>query len=445
MPTPRLPVPGHDDGAWGDILNEFLNVAHNDDGSLKIEGDLTDKADDVAVVHKSTAETINGVKTFNASPLVPSPTVGSQAANKTYVDTATAGKANAAELSAVALSGVYTDLLNRPSIPDSATLVSLTGSQTITGEKNFTAGLKLNGAAVVTDNDARLTNTRTPSDSSVSTGTLQDEAVTEPKLAVSNNPSNGTLLGWNGSTLEWTAPATAPVTSVNTKTGDVLLVKADVGLGNVDNTKDTDKPISSAMQSALATKVDTASLATVATSGSYVDLTNTPTIPSAGTSAGTYASGNDSRIVGAVQASIATTKGDLLVATAASTVGRVAAGVDGTVLTADSSQASGVKWATPIASSSFSRSINSISGATAAGADANTDYVYIATTTLTLTLPTATGNTNSYTVKNVGSGTVTVVTSSSQTIDGSPQITLDPNAAYVLYSDNGSPANWIVT
>lgn len=32
----RLPNPGSDDGAWGDILNEFLDVGHNADGTLKI-------------------------------------------------------------------------------------------------------------------------------------------------------------------------------------------------------------------------------------------------------------------------------------------------------------------------------------------------------------------------------------------------------------------------
>ena len=31
----RLPVPGDDSGQWGDILNEFLVVAHNPDGTLK--------------------------------------------------------------------------------------------------------------------------------------------------------------------------------------------------------------------------------------------------------------------------------------------------------------------------------------------------------------------------------------------------------------------------
>lgn len=43
----------------------------------------------------------------------------------------------------------------------------------------------------------------------------------------------------------------APVTSVNNKTGAVTLAKGDVGLGNVDNTSDANKPISNATQAAL--------------------------------------------------------------------------------------------------------------------------------------------------------------------------------------------------
>src|ERR1700678_3396735 len=32
--TQRLPIPGSDDGTWGNILNGFLEVSHNSDGSL---------------------------------------------------------------------------------------------------------------------------------------------------------------------------------------------------------------------------------------------------------------------------------------------------------------------------------------------------------------------------------------------------------------------------
>jgi hypothetical protein len=46
------------------------------------------------------------------------------------------------------------------------------------------------------------------------------------------------------------------VTSVNTQTGDVVLGAGDVGLGNVDNTSDANKPISTATQAALDLKAD---------------------------------------------------------------------------------------------------------------------------------------------------------------------------------------------
>lgn len=47
------------------------------------------------------------------------------------------------------------------------------------------------------------------------------------------------------------------VTSVAGRTGDVSLAKADVGLGNVDNTSDANKPVSNATQTALNAKLNT--------------------------------------------------------------------------------------------------------------------------------------------------------------------------------------------
>lgn len=52
------------------------------------------------------------------------------------------------------------------------------------------------------------------------------------------------------------ASAAAPVQSVNTKTGNVVLNKSDIGLNNVNNTSDADKPISNATQNALDDKAD---------------------------------------------------------------------------------------------------------------------------------------------------------------------------------------------
>ena len=54
------------------------------------------------------------------------------------------------------------------------------------------------------------------------------------------------------------ATVTIPVTSVAGKTGDVALTKTDVGLENVTNTSDVNKPISIATQTALDTKASSA-------------------------------------------------------------------------------------------------------------------------------------------------------------------------------------------
>jgi len=82
----RLPIPGSDDGTWGTLLNAFLAVEHNSDGTLKDSGSLVGKADDSVVVHNTGAESIAGAKTFTTSPSVPAPSAGNDAANKTYVD-----------------------------------------------------------------------------------------------------------------------------------------------------------------------------------------------------------------------------------------------------------------------------------------------------------------------------------------------------------------------
>jgi len=62
-------------------------------------------------------------------------------------------------------------------------------------------------------------------------------------------PYDTVTLTYTGS--QWNIVGIAPVTSVAGKTGAVTLTAADVGLGNVNNTTDADKPVSTAQQSAL--------------------------------------------------------------------------------------------------------------------------------------------------------------------------------------------------
>ena len=78
------------------------------------------------------------------------------------------------------------------------------------------------------------------------------------------------------------------VVSVAGKTGAVSLDKSDVGLANVDNTSDLNKPISTATQTALDLKVDDSQLATAATADSVAQRTSDGSI----NAVNVYASGN---------------------------------------------------------------------------------------------------------------------------------------------------------
>jgi len=151
--------------------------------------------------------------------------------------------------------------------------------------------------------------------------------------AVDNNASDAimaaeTKLGTGASVP--TTSGHALVVSGAGATAYRALVKADVGLGSVDNTADASKPVSTAQAAADATKQNTLSLTTTGTSGASTLVGATLNIPS-------YAGGSVPT----------TTKGDI--AGFSTVSARVPVGTDAQVLVADSTQPLGIKWATPAA------------------------------------------------------------------------------------------------
>jgi hypothetical protein len=94
-------------------------------------------------------------------------------------------------------------------------------------------------------------------------GTLKDGVITLGKLATSNSASGGQLLKYDGTNLTW-----------------ATLAKSDVGLGNVDNTTDLGKPISTATQNALNLKANASDV-----SAKVLLIDNASALP-AGTPAG---------------------------------------------------------------------------------------------------------------------------------------------------------------
>jgi hypothetical protein len=88
---------------------------------------------------------------------------------------------------------------------------------------------------------------------------------------------------------------------------------------------------------------------------------------------------------GAVAKSVATAKGDLLVATASATIARQGVGTNGQVLTADSTLTNGIKWATP---STVDLTINAkVANYTLVAGDVNKLITMSDAGTLTLTVP----------------------------------------------------------
>jgi hypothetical protein len=102
-------------------------------------------------------------------------------------------------------------------------------------------------------------------------------------------------------------------------------------------------------------------------------------------------------VEGGIQPTLLTTKGDLISATAASTVARLGVGANATVLTADSSEATGLKWATPSVSASGLTLVSTTSFTTASSV--STGSVFSATYTnykifITITASSATADLN---------------------------------------------------
>lgn len=131
---------------------------------------------------------------------------------------------------------------------------------------------------------------------------------------------------------------------------DVPTALANLGLENVDNTSDADKPISDATQTALDAKVDDSQIIDEddfsSNSSSHV-----PTQQSTKSYVDALESYVDSQDGLLVPKSVATTKGDILAATASAVITRVGVGPNGYVLTCDNAESAGVKWASPSAGS----------------------------------------------------------------------------------------------
>lgn len=202
----RLPTPGADEGTWGDILNQYLLTAHNTDGSLKNSSvptaALADASISEAKLDSSLAAKVNSA--------AGDPTMGGDLSGTASTAQIVAGAVGTTELAASSV----TDAKVSTGIAQSKITNLVSDLSTLSSDiSTLTSDL----AAKVDDTDPRLTDTRTPT----------DDSVTVAKLSTAAAPTNGQLLVYNGTTLDWTDPVTAPTDL--TDLGDVNTTGATDG------------------------------------------------------------------------------------------------------------------------------------------------------------------------------------------------------------------------
>ncbi|HMH70096.1 MAG TPA: hypothetical protein VK502_01760 [Candidatus Saccharimonadales bacterium] len=215
----RLPTPGADDGLWGQLLNDYLSVAHDTSGAIKPNA-------------------------VNSAALQPN------SVTNTQLDSGTGSDGQVLTKDAVSSGGFKWTTMSGGASPATG---STLGTVQLAGDLGGTA-----------------------------------TAPTVPGLA--------------GKQATITAGTTAQYYRGD-KTFQTL-DKTAVGLANVDNTSDANKPVSSATTTALGLKADkttTITAGTGLTGGGDLSANRTLTV-AYGATAGTAAQGNDTRITGAEQA-----------------------------------------------------------------------------------------------------------------------------------------------
>ncbi len=300
----RLPIPGSDKGTWGEVLNDFLFVEHNSDGSLKPGGSLQYKAP------------INN-PTFTGSVTVPSPASPTDAVTKYYVDNLIAASvpdATALSKGIIQLSGDLSGTATSPKIANDAIINANIASGANISQSKISS-LTSDLANKVDSGDSRLSDSRIP----VAHATSHGDGGTD-EIAISESQVTGL-----SATISNLQPLDSDLTAIaalgTTSFGRNLLALADASAG----------------RAAL-------SLGTASTHADSDYAT----------------SSQGAKADSALQPVIIDAKGDLLIGSADNSISKLTIGTTDQVLTVESGTAA---WKTPISiTPTFHRTVFNFTG-----------------------------------------------------------------------------------
>ena len=406
-----LPTPGGSDGTWGQELNTFLLVSHDVDGSLR----ATATTPDATSVVKGKVQLAGDLTGTAAAPVVAAGVITEAKLSTAVVTKLNAGVSGVASVNtrtgAVTLTNADVGLGNVDNTADVSKPVS-TATQTALNAKYTLAGTGIPKTDLAASVQTSLT-----------TADARDAVKLQGTAVNGSVPANGQILVFSSVSNSW-VPNTATSTVVSDATtsvkgivqlaGDLAgTASAPTVPGLAAKAMDAAVVHNSAAESIGGVKTFTSSPvvptpvgATDATTKAYVDTavsaatiadattTTKGKVQLAGDLAGTAAAPTVPALTGKVDKSTVTTKGDVLVATAAATVARLGVGGNGQVLTADSTSTSGVSWATPAAGVGGGYAFNFVTK-TASYTAVNNDFVFADSTlgaiTITLPAPAASG------------------------------------------------------
>ena len=245
----RLPSPGGDSGSWGSILNDYLSTIHTESGILK--NDVVAESS-LAPGVRAKLNTAGGGSATIDDNSVTTAKIADGAVTSAKLNTGSVTDAKIAiGITQSKITNLTTDLAGKASSSHTHDLNDLANVNTVgalDGQSLVLQGGQWGAATVTSGGGAGVT------DHGALTGLADDD---HPQYL--DNTRGDTRYYTKAQVDSAVAGGGGAVSSVAGRTGAVILTKTDVGLGNIDNTTDASKPISTATQTALTAKAtDTA-------------------------------------------------------------------------------------------------------------------------------------------------------------------------------------------